>query len=39
MLSEYLATEISKELKIIKSKLYRIEVSEDPIRTVCLEVK
>ena len=39
MLSEYLATEISKELKIIKSKLHRIEVSEDPIRTVCLEVK
>lgn len=39
MLSEYLATEISKELKIIKSKLHRIEVSEDPIRTVCLELK
>ena len=39
VLAEYLATEISKEFKIIKSKLYRIEVSEDPIRTVCLEVK
>lgn len=39
VLAEYLMTEINEGLKEIKSRLYRIEVSEDPIRTICLEVK
>lgn len=38
VLTEYLATEINNELKKINARLARIEVSKDPIRTVCLEV-
>lgn len=39
VLAEYLANEIDKELRKIDSKLSKIEVSEDPIRTVCFEVE
>lgn len=39
VLAQYLAVEIDNKLEKMDSKLNRIEVSEDPVRTVCLELK
>lgn len=39
VLAQYLATEINNKLEKMDSKLHKIEVSEDPVRTVCLELK
>lgn len=39
VLAQYLAKKINQELKNISGRLNKIEVSEDPVRTVCLELQ